>query len=260
VQPAANSLLSAMPVPVSMPLSAIMNGAPPFPVTSTFPSPQVPASQLLPQQHPPLPGGFEPVASNLVEGQTVNAINAVRLSRVKLIRWYRHDRKTFNTKLLEGLLVRVEEKGNGYVGEIVGVERAPEPYFLSNLSLMLQKPPSNPAKLESEILSGALVRTTFHLVVEIPGLDEGTHYTADKITNKYFSPHEVSRWLAARQQAGKEEYKVSHYQRIIQSLEERLKAKPSSSHTSNNKRPATNRETSSPILDRKNRKKEQKET
>ncbi len=58
----------------------------------------------------------------------------------------------------------------GYVGEIVGVVRS-EPYYLTS-GYELAIPPDDPAQLAQALNDRALIRVTFKLMVEIPGVDE----------------------------------------------------------------------------------------
>jgi hypothetical protein len=126
----------------------------------------------------------------------LTTLNQARLGRMTMMRWFRRYRRRFNVKYLEGLLVRVLLNRQGYVGEIVGVVRS-EPYYLTS-GYELAIPPEDPAQLAQALNDRALIRVTFKLMVEIPGVDEGREFPAYAISSNFFSHQEMVQWLLGR--------------------------------------------------------------
>lgn len=133
-----------------------------------------------------------------------------------------------------------------YIGEIIRVERAPEPYYLEKTSLERVTQPADKSEKR-------LIRVTFHLIVVIPGIDEvgfelscllsrglpsltvrgqGCAYSAERISLRYFSPGEVARWLLGRQRQYPSQQELDAMAHTLARARERQGSRSSSSTSS----------------------------
>jgi hypothetical protein len=160
----------------------------------------------VPSADPPISAPLPPVRGPLLTTEERSAlasvpyslddINSILLGRRTMMRWYRYDRMTFNTSSLRGLLVRVTLNGHAHVGEIIDVFKATPYYFTRGYELAT--PPSDPDELDKALADRILIRVTFKLTVEIPGIDEGREYPAQKISAEYVTQQEMAQWLVKR--------------------------------------------------------------